>query len=98
MMTIFFTHCYCNMNEETKRITIAAVVEAAPMLAAKETELPDDIRFYELGIDSIGMLAILLKLEERLAVSLASLGDQLEAPVTFGDLCKLVVKLQETKQ
>lgn len=81
------------MNDAIKKTTINTILEAAPDSTFNEDDLPDTARFYEIGIDSISMLSILLKLEKRLSVDLVSLGEDIEAPVTVGDLFQLVEKL-----
>jgi len=81
------------MNDAIKRITINTILEAALATTFNEDDLPDTVRFYEIGIDSISMLSILLKLEKRLSVDLVALEEQIEAPVTVSDLFQLVDKL-----
>lgn len=84
------------MNEPTKKIVTELVRESASARLTDEEQLSEDTRFYDLGIDSIAMLSILLRLEDKLAVSLMDLGDQLEAPATLGELLVIVARLQKS--
>lgn len=83
------------MNDATKVIVTELVLGAASHRSGSERQLSEDTRFYDLGIDSIAMLSILLQLEDKLGVSLMDLGDQLEAPATIGELFVIVDRLQQ---
>ncbi len=85
------------MNESTKKIVTELVLESASAALVRDKPLSEDTRFYDLGIDSIAMLSILLRLEDKLAVSLMDLGEQLEAPATLGELFVIVASLQKSQ-
>lgn len=81
------------MTDRIRNIIIDSILEAAPSTSYNEHTISESTRFYEMGIDSISMLSIILKLDEKLSLDLMELGDQLDAPITVADLFQLVEKL-----
>jgi acyl carrier protein len=57
-----------------------------------------DTSFSHLGIDSMGMLSILLKLEDAFGVSLEDMGEELEAPETIGQLENMVEEYRKKRE
>lgn len=83
------------MNDAIKKATMDTILEVASVMPFERHDLPETARFFELGIDSISMISLLLKLEDRLAVSLVQLGDEMVVPDTVKDLLGLVERLLE---
>lgn len=85
------------MDKILEKLTVETVMESASLKPGRMDHINADTRFHELGIDSITMLSILLKLESRLSASLDLIGDQLEAPGNMGELFTIVELLERTK-
>lgn len=83
------------MDDAIRKITIDVLLEVAPAVHCDGHSLPLTARLYELGLDSISMLSLLLKLESRLPIDLVQMGDDLRAPDTVEDLFGLVGRLLE---
>lgn len=85
------------MDKNIEQITIDTVLESASIRSGDRSAISTETRFHELGIDSITMLSILLKLEKRMSLSLELLGDQLDAPSNVGELINIVELLRNAK-
>jgi|RhiMetdeSRZDD1v2_1073273.scaffolds.fasta_scaffold12558_5 acyl carrier protein len=85
------------MDNSIEKITIETVLESASIKLGNAAGITVDTRFHELGIDSITMLSILLKLEKRMSLNLNLLGDQLDAPSNVGELINIVELLHKAQ-
>jgi acyl carrier protein len=86
------------MNKHLETITLDTVWESASLKPANRESITASTKFHELGIDSITMLSILLKLENKMSSSLDLLGDQLEAPGNMGELLTIVELLAQVNE
>jgi len=51
--------------------------------------LTDELKLHELGLDSLSLAAVVIRLEESLGIDPFESGSVIEFPVTFGDFVRV---------